>query len=140
MDDLFFDWSSLTTRSQKNEFCVFLVVDVAGCWVLWCLANGYLGKKLKLAARARVESISRICLKIAGHACRFMVIDEPHELSMVSLPGVDFFWKGRLIVNTFVLEPKAPSSDMVSHEGCEAIRDDEAGSATVLFGVCVRDD
>lgn len=108
---------------------MFLLVEVAGCWA--CLANGYLGKKLKLAARASVESISRICLKMAGHACRLMVIDEPHELSMVSLPGVDFFWNGRLIVNTFVFEPKAPSIDMVSHEGCEVTRDDDvAGNAT----------
>lgn len=73
---------------------------------------------MKLAARASVDRISRICLKMAGQACRLIVMEEPLECSMVSvLPGVDFFWKGLLMVNTFVLEPKAPSIDMVSHEG-----------------------
>lgn len=50
-------------------------------------------------------------------------MDEPLECSMVSvLPGVDFFWKGRLMVNTLVLEPNAPSIDMVSHEGWDGTR------------------
>ena len=120
---LFLAWSSLTTRSQNSEFCVFLLLplpEVPG--VVGCLAKGKRGKKLRLAARASVERISRICLKMAGQACRLMVIEEPVVLSMVSLPGVDFLWKGRFMVKTLVLEPNAPSMDMVSQEGCDETR------------------
>ena len=56
-----------------------------------------------------------------------MVIEDPVELSIVSWFFVQVvvvflgFWKGRFIVNTFVFEPNAPSMDIVSHEGWDAI-------------------
>ena len=39
------------------------------CMAGSCGANGCLGKKFRLAARARVDKSSSICLSIAGHAC-----------------------------------------------------------------------
>ena len=122
LEHLFFDWSSLTTRSQNCEFgCGCGALEVVGCggggrW--W--AKGKRGKKLKLAARASVERISRICLKMAGHACRLMVMEEALARSVAGPllgVGADFFWGGRVMVKTLVLEPKAPSMDMVSQEG-----------------------
>ena len=83
------------------------------------LANGYRGKKLKLAARANVDNSSNICLKMAGQACKLIEIKEPFEVSIEIFDcGVDFFWNGLFMVNTLVLEPNAPSIDMVSHDGC----------------------
>ena len=71
-----------------------------------------------MAALANVDNNSNICLKIAGQACKLIVINEPLEDSIEILDcGVDFFWNGLFIVNTLVLEPNAPSIDMVSHDG-----------------------
>ena len=80
-----------------------------------------------------MDRISRICLNMAGQACRLIVIEEPLECSTVieDLPGVDFFWKGRFMVKTFVFEPNAPSMDMVNHDGCDETRLDEFDATVV---------
>ena len=72
-----------------------------------------------------MDKISNICFKIAGHACKLIEIDDPlppeSRFTWTLLFNldcdVDFLCIGRLIVKTFVLEPKAPSIDIVNHEG-----------------------
>ena len=42
---------------------------------------------------------------------------------------IDFLWIGRFIVKTLVLEPNAPSIDIVSHDGWQTTELDEAATA-----------
>ena len=83
---------------------------------------------------------------MAGHACKLIEIDEPALLDSAftllfeveeALPNLefemDFLWIGRFIVNTLVLEPNAPSIDIVTHEGWQRTELDEAWAACKLL-------
>ena len=137
LEDLFLDWSSLTMMSQKWDLlgwceaaCDDDEAEVDATPDAALAGNGLRGKKLKLAARANVDNISSICLRMAGHACVLIeMVDEKPALVVAAVDvvasavgvsfdcDVDFLCMGFMMVNTFVLEPNGPSMDMVSHEG-----------------------